>query len=171
MATTAKPGRAHDVEVVWAMPAPAPRLARGTISGPAQPGAIPSITDLTNLARGIATEINFERAALRLQRDAARLANAVEAVCVVFDWPRRAAWTVRGAINNESVKELVAEVAGSGRRSVVGNALLQPIGPAPARAVLALRKPPGATFTIAEISMISVLTDGLASSINRLVTR
>jgi hypothetical protein len=141
----------------------------------ARPGVmatgVPSMTDLTSLAKAIANESSFERAAVRLQHEACRLARAAEALCVVFDWPRRAAWTVQGPIANESVKELVAQVAGSGHRSIIGNALLEPIGPAPSRAVLALRKATGATFSVSEIAMISTLALGLATSIDRLINR
>ncbi len=154
------------------LPAPIPRVPMAT---PARPGVIatgvPSMTALTDLAKAIASESSFERAAARLQQEACKLARAAEALCVVFDWPRRAAWTITGPIANESVKELVAEVAGSGHRSIIGNALLEPIGPAPSRAVLALRKPTGATFSVSDIAMISTLALGLASSIDRLISR
>ena len=150
-------------------------FATGTVTNAAKPGVLatgaPSMTDLSALATMIASESSFERAAIRLQRDACRLARAAEALCVVFDWPRRAARTVQGPIANESVKELVAQVAGSGHRSIIGNALLEPIGPAPSRAVLALRKPTGATFSAQEIAMISTLALGLATSIDRLIQR
>lgn len=150
-----------------------PRFATGTVTA-AKPGVLAtgaSMTDLTTLAKDIANESSFERAAVRLQREACRLVRAAEAVCVVFDWPRRAAWTVQGPIANESVKELVAQVAGSGHRSIIGNALLEPIGPAPSRAVLALRKPTAATFSVQEVAMISTLAMGLATSIDRLINR
>lgn len=159
-----------------ALPPPLPPrvFANGTVTS-AKPGVlatgIPSMTDLTALAKAIANEQSFERAALRLQTEACRLARVTEALCVVFDWPRRAAWTLQGPITNESVKELVAQVAGSGHRSILGNALLEPIGPAPSRAVLALRKPPGGTFSVQEIAMVSTLALGLASSIDRLIAR
>lgn len=140
---------------------------------PARPGVIasgiPSISDLTALARAIANENDFDRAARRLQFEACRLAQATEALCVVFDWPRRIAWTVQGVIGNEQVRELVAAVAGSGRRSILGNALLQPIGPTPSRAVLALRKPIGATYSVSEVAMVSALATGIAPSIDRLI--
>lgn len=157
-----------------AMP-PAPRVfATGTVTS-AKPGTmstgVSSMTDLTTLARAIASESSFERAAVRLQAEACRLVRAAEGLCVVFDWPRRAAWTVNGPIANEAVKELIAEVAGSGHRSIIGSALLEPIGPAPSRAVLALRKPTGATFSSQEIAMVSTLAMGLATSIDRLVNR
>lgn len=142
---------------------------------PPRPGVIasgiPSMTDLTALAVAIAHETSFDRAAIRLQDETRKLARATEALCVVFDWPRRAAWTMSGPIVNESVKELVAGVAGSGQRSIINNALLQPIGPAPSRVVLALRKPPGATFTVQEIAIISTIAIGVTSSLYRLLDR
>lgn len=150
-------------------------FAAGTVTDAARPGVlatgIPSMTSLTALARAIATEISFERAAQRLQQEACRITRASEALCVMFDWPRRIAYTLQGTITNDSVKELVADVAGSGRRSLIGNALLEPLGPAPSRVVLALRKPPGGTFSTQEIAMISTLALGLATSFDRLVTR
>jgi hypothetical protein len=167
------------------MPRPAaimpamPAMFAGTPAAPrfdanaARPGVIasgiPSMTDLTELARAIASEQSFEHAALRLQNEARRLVRVSEVLCVAFDWPRRAAWTLAGPIANVQVKELIAEVAGSGHRSIINSALLEPIGPAPSRAVLALRKPTGATFSVQEIAMVSTLALGLASSIDRLL--
>ena len=167
-----------------ARPAPPPPrvFAAGTVTNAARPGMLMtgvtstvrpevSMTDLTALARTIAAEQSFDRAAIRLQHEACRLVRATEALCVVFDWPRRAAWTVQGPIVNESVRELVAQVAGSGRRSILGNALLEPIGPAPSRVVLALRKPTGATFSVQEVAILSTLALGLAASFDRLISR
>jgi hypothetical protein len=169
----ATPARPAPPPIPYGVTAPVRVFAAGTVTNAARPGVlatgIPSMTDLTALARAIANESSFERAAKRLQIEACKLTRAAEALCVVFDWPRRAAWTIQGPIGNEQVKELVAQVAGSGHRSIIGNALLEPIGPAPSRAVLALRKPTGATFSHQEIAMISTLALGLAASIDRLI--
>ena len=127
--------------------------------------------DLAALASAITAETSFQRAAFRLQMGARWLTGAAEGVVAVFDWKRRTAWTLQGTITNPSVKDLVAQVAGSGQRSVLGNALLEPIGPSPARVVLALRKPHGGHFTNSEIAMMNALSMHIAPSLERLLGR
>jgi len=63
--------------------------------------------------------------------------------------------------------ELVAGVAGSGRRSLIGNALVAPIGPAPARAVIALRR--STPFRSPDIELVAGLANGVASAFERLL--
>jgi hypothetical protein len=191
MATTSAikrlgPEAVTSVELIWTVPPPvrplAPArpgvLAIGTRTtavpvGPIAPMparaplAFPPMHELTAIAVSIAAETTFEGAAVRLQREVARLTGSTEALCVAFDWARRIARTVTGTIHSEQVTELVAQVAGSGRRSLIGNALLVPIGAAPARAVLALRR--GTEFQPQEAELVAGLAAGLAPTFERLL--
>lgn len=166
----ARPEAVTAVELVWTVPPPVlplPRARPGVIASPLSPAPLPSMHDLAEIARAIAIEETFEAAARRLEREARRLTRASEALCVAFDWGRRRAWSAQGPIANEAVVELVAQVAGSGRWSMIGNALVVPIGQTPARAVIALRR--HGTFQLAEAGMVSALAGGVAPSIERLL--
>ncbi|MDB4960397.1 MAG: hypothetical protein JWP01_396 [Myxococcales bacterium] len=191
MATTSaikrqRPEAVTSVELIWTVP-PALRplparpgvLASGTTTSavPVRPlaplpakqpmPAMPPMHELTAIAVSIAAETTFDGAALRLQREVSRLTGATEALCVAFDWPRRLARTVTGIIGSEHVTELVAQVAGSGRRALLGNALLVPIGPAPARAVLALRR--ATAFQPLEAELVAGLAHGVSATFERLL--
>lgn len=63
---------------------------------------------------------------------------ASDVLCVWMDWPRRLAWSIAGPLS-ERLQQLVPEVVGSGQRLVVANAIIQPIGPAPARHALLIK--------------------------------
>ena len=123
--------------------------------------------ELTAIARAIAAEGTFRDAACRLQRELSRLTRSAEVMCVAFDWPRRIAWSANGIVTSEEVMELVAQVAGSGRRALIGNALVAPIGPAPARAVVALRR--ATPYRSPEIELVAGLASGVASAFERLL--
>jgi hypothetical protein len=167
-----RPDAVTAVELVWTVPPPVlplPRPRPGVLASPLAPPPLPSMHELTAISVAIAAEVTFDAAALRFQREARRLTRSTEALCVGFDWPRRIAWTVHGRIANEAVKELVAQVAGSGRWSLLGNALLLPIGAVPARVVLALRRPSGSSFQLAEAAMVSALCGGVAPTFERLI--
>ena len=60
-----------------------------------------------------------------------------------------------------------AQVAWSGRRAVIGNALVAPIGAAPARAVIAARR--ATPFRPPEIELVYELAHGVAAAFARLV--
>jgi len=153
-----RPEAVTSVELVWSVPPPV---------NPVAP-ELPSMHDLAAVSRAIAAEITFPGAARRLEIEAKRLTRSAEAMCVAFDWARRRAWSAAGPITNGAVIELVAEVAGSGRWSIFGNALVAPIGQAPARAVIALRR--SGTYQLAEAGMVSALAGGVAPTFERLLT-
>ena len=67
-------------------------------------------------------------------------------------------------LGSEQVVELVAQVAGSGRRRLIGITLLVPIGPAPARAVVALRR------NTPEVELVAGLAHGVAAAFQRLLS-
>jgi len=79
-------------------------------------------------------------AALRLEREACLVTRSAEASCMAFDWARRTAWSVHGQVTFQQLVDLVAEVAGSGQRAIFGATVIEPIGPAPSRIVLAIRR-------------------------------
>ena len=176
-----RPDAVTAVELVWTVPPPVLPLPRARAGVMARPLAgrdprpavaappLPSMHDLAAVSRAIAIEPTFDAAARRLQREACQLTRSTEALCVVFDWPRRTARTVQGPITNEAVRDLIAQVAGSGRWSLLGNALIVPIGTTPARLVLALRRPSGATYQLAEAGLVSALCGGIAPTFERLL--
>lgn len=164
----ARPEAVTAVELVWTVPPPVLPLPRpGVIATPLSPAPLPSMHDLAEVSRAIAAEATFAGAARRLELEARRITRSTEALCVAFDWARRAAWSAQGPIGNEAVVDLVAQVAGSGRWSMIGNALVVPIGQAPARAVIALRRT--GTYQLAEAGFMSALAGGIAPAIERLL--
>jgi hypothetical protein len=158
------------VELRSRVPAPRPpplRAARpGVLTTPMR--QLPAMRDLTALVRTLSDEAGLRTAIVRLQREMCSLLRLTDALCVWLDWPRRVVWSVTGR-TSEQVQELVLGVAGSGRPSLLGSALLQPIGPPPARAVFAFRRSPGTTFDPGELAMISTLASGLAPALDRLI--
>lgn len=151
------------VELVWAPLIPA---RAGVMATPLPP--LPSMQELAGVSRAVAAEATFADAARRLEHEARRLTRSSEALCVALDWARRRAWSADGEISNPAVIDLVADVAGSGKPSLIGNALVVPIGSAPARAVLALRRP--GTYQRHEAGMVSALCGGVAPVFERLAT-
>lgn len=123
---------------------------------------------LTTIVRELASENVLVDGILRLQRAICRQLHVTDALCVWMDWPRRIAWTISGRLS-EQTEELVAQVAGSGRREIVGSALVEPIGLVPTRAVLALRKPTGGVFAPDELAMIATFSAGIAPALERLI--
>jgi len=163
-----RPDAVTAVELIWTVPPPVLPLA------PARPGVLatpltskPSLHELAAIARAIGAEVTFRDAALRLERELCRLTRCGEGLCVAFDWPRRVAWTAHGAVADQ-VTELVAQVAGSGRCALIGNAVIAPIGPAPARAVIALRR--ATAFRPPEIELVAGLARGVAATFERLLS-
>lgn len=162
-----RPDAVTAVELIWSVPPPVLPFM------PAKPGVLAtplaaSMHELADIARAISAETTFPSAALRLQRELCRLTRSAEGVCVAFDWARRRASTAEGTVVSEQVVELVAEVAGSGRRTLTANALLVPIGPAPARAVIALRRT--TAFRPPEVELVAGLANGVAPAFQRLLS-
>jgi hypothetical protein len=78
------------------------------------------------------------------------------------------AWTLSGRVNHD-FEEAVIEAAGSGKRVMLVGAVIEPVGPTPARAVLALRKPSGIAFSPSELTVISTLAASIAPALDRLI--
>jgi hypothetical protein len=129
---------------------------------------MPSMHELATIARNLASATSLLPGVLTLQRDVGKLLRASDVLCIWIDWPRGIAYCSSGRVSPQ-VHELVTQVAGSGRRSHVGGALVEPLGAAPARAVLALRRPSGAIFTSHELTILHTLAAGLAPVLDRLL--
>ena len=74
-----------------------------------------------------------------IQRQACRITRSAEALCIVLDWARGAAWTLHGDVEGP-LRDLAQEVASTGRRQVIGTTVFEPVGALPARAVLLVRR-------------------------------
>jgi hypothetical protein len=74
----------------------------------------------------------------RFERGLAEYLGATDVLCARMDWARRTAWSTSGPVSPR-LQELVPEVAGSGRRIVLPNAILEPIGIAPAFGALVVK--------------------------------
>ncbi|MCW5807739.1 MAG: hypothetical protein KIT31_35630 [Deltaproteobacteria bacterium] len=129
---------------------------------------MPTMHDLAGVVRDLAAATDRVAGIVQLQRSVQHLLRVSDALCVWIDWPRRTASSISGRVS-EQLEELVIEVAGRGRRSLMGSALLEPVGPAPARAVLALRRPTTLAFGRDELAMIGALAIGIAPALDRLV--
>jgi hypothetical protein len=124
--------------------------------------------ELSGMITNLATARSLAAGVVQLQRDVCKLLRVTDALVVWIDWPRRAAWSVTGRLGDQ-VQELVTTVAGSGRRSIVGSTLVEPLGRAPARAVLALRRSSGSTFGATDVAMIGTLAASIAPALERLI--
>lgn len=123
---------------------------------------------LTALASALAGEASLHAGAARVQGDACRIFHLRDALLLWIDWPHRMAWTIDGRVNHE-LEEAAIDVAGSGKRAFLAGAVIEPLGPAPTRAVLALRKPSGLAFAPSELTVIGTLATSIAPAIDRLI--
>ena len=127
-----------------------PTVVLGSLAQSATPallGKLPVVErEVFQLARRIALQSDLPAAMRVLRHGLSRLTDSPDATCVFFDAALCSAWVVpddsgrRGL--DDQVQQLVARVASSGRRAVLGHALIEPVGPAPARAVFVIRRPP-----------------------------
>ena len=131
----------------------------------AQPTAMQG---LTQIATALAQETSLRAAVEQLQKDAARVLKLRDALCFWIDWPNRIAWTLGGRVNHQ-LEEQVIETAGSGKRGMLAGAVIEPVGPTPARAVLALRKPSGLAFSPSELIVIQTLAQSIAPALDKLI--
>jgi hypothetical protein len=126
--------------------------------------------ELSAAARAVAAEPSLRAAVATLQREACRLTRSRDATVVTFDWTRRTAWTLDGSLVSGEVRALVARVAGGGQRELSGHSLIEPIGGAPARAVLALRRAAGDRFDMNDVALVAAFAGSVAATINRLLS-
>ncbi len=159
---------------------PEPRPEPGLDHEPAAPRAmaegtnpfnspLPSMLELSAATRAVAAEPMLRSAVAVLQREACRLTRAREATVVTFDWTRQTVWTLDGSVMSSEVRALVARVAGTGQRQISGPSLIEPIGGAPACAVLALRRSIGDRFEDHDVALVAALTGSVAATLHRLI--
>jgi len=154
-------------------PGPAPAIAQG--SGSAPLGVTVVIErEVFQLARRIALQADLPAATLVLQHGLSRLTGSPDAMCVLFDPALGSAWALPDgnaprAIDDRAL-QLVAQVAGTGQRAMLGRALVEPVGPAPARAVLVVRRPPnGAAYGAFEIAAIAAIAAAVVGIVGHFV--
>jgi biotin carboxyl carrier protein len=168
-----RPTRAYGTSCAGLAPGPAPALAQGP--APALLGKLPALErEVFQLARRIALQADLPAAMRVLHDGLSRLTDSPDAMCVLFDAALCSAWAVpiadapRGL--DDQVQQLAARVAGSGRRAVLGHALVEPVGPAPARAVLMLRRPPTrAPYGELEIATVAAIAAALVGIVGHFV--
>ncbi|MEO7734713.1 MAG: hypothetical protein ABIY55_27395 [Kofleriaceae bacterium] len=148
---------------------PRPAASSRTEGSGAFSSPVPSMLELSAATRAVAAEPVLRRAVAALQREACRLTRSREATVVTFDWAKRTAWTLDGSLMSGEVRALVTRVAGGGQREVSGHSLIEPIGSAPARAVLALRRGPDERFDEDDVALVAALAGSVAATINRLL--
>ncbi len=112
-------------------------------------------------------ELDTIESALELvQRQAKRVMRATEALCIVVDYARGAAWSVYGTVESAALYELVLDVASSGRRQTIGTTVVEPIGPLPARAVLVVRRQ-ATMYSTAELFALGTVARLAADELDR----
>jgi hypothetical protein len=132
-------------------------------------GAHPTpMQGLTQIVAVLGRELDLRAAVAQLQKRIAGALKLRDALCFWIDWPNRIAWTLSGRVHH-GVEEQVIEVAGSGKRSMLAGAVIEPIGPPPTRAVLALRKPSGIVFTPNDLIVIQTLAQSIAPALDALI--
>jgi len=125
--------------------------------------------ELSAALRAVAAETQLWPAIAVLEREARALTRSHDATVILYDWTRRAGWTLDGSVISDEVRALVERVAWHGRCEVFGHALVEPIGGAPARAVLMLRREAEDRFSPEDLALVSALLGGVAATVNRLI--
>lgn len=126
---------------------------------------------LSAATRAVVAEPQLRSAAAVLQREACRLTGAREATVIALDRTRGTLWTRDDSAMSDEIHRLVAHVAATGQRAVLGHALLEPIGGPPACAVLVLRRRADEQFAANDMALVGALIGGVAATLNRLVER
>jgi hypothetical protein len=125
--------------------------------------------ELSAAMRAVAAEPLLRPAVAVLQREACRLTGAREATLIAPDRTRGTLWTHDSSVISDEIHELVIRVADSGERAVFGHALFEPIGRAPACAVLTVRRRAYERFAADDLALVSALVGGVAATLNRLL--
>lgn len=126
---------------------------------------------LSAATRAVVAEPQLRPAALALQREACRLTGACDATVIALDRTRGTLWTRDDSAMSDEVHRLVAHVAATGQRAVLGHALFEPIGGPPACAVLVLRRRAGEQLAANDLALIGALVGGVAATLSRLIDR
>lgn len=155
------------------VPRPLPVIARG--SALALLGEMPALErEVFQLARRIALQPDLLAAMRVLHHGLSRLTDSPDVMCVLFDAALCTAWVVPHGdaprALDDQVHQLVARVAGSGQRAVLDHVLVEPVGPAPARAVLLLRRPPTrAAYGELEVATVAAISAALTGLVGHFV--
>lgn len=125
-------------------------------------GLTPAIErEVYQLARRIALQAHLPAAMHVLHHGLSRLTASPDALCIFFDPALCSASVFDGSAArqlDDDVQQLVAQVAGSSRRAVLDRVVLEPIGPAPARAVLMVRRSStGPAYGRVEVEIIAAI--------------
>jgi hypothetical protein len=110
--------------------------------------ADPSVRGVACFEQGLATELGVS-----------------DALCVWMDWPRRFAWTIAGPVSPR-MQDLVPEALGRGRRVVLANAIVQPVGPAPARCALVIKGAPAQVLAPMTVRMVERIATQISGSLD-----
>jgi hypothetical protein len=130
---------------------------------------LPSMLELSAAARAVVAETRLPSAIGVLQREVCWLTRSQKATVMTFDGARRTVWSIDGLVSSKEIREIVARVASRGQREVFDHALIEPIGRAPARAVLALWRTHAARFEDDDVALVGALVGSVAATINRLI--
>jgi hypothetical protein len=130
---------------------------------------LPSMLELSAAARAVVAEARLPSAIGVLQREVCWLTRSQKAAVMTFDGTRRTVWSTDGLVSSKEIREIVARVATRGRREVFDHALMEPIGRAPARAVLALWRTHAGRFEADDVALVGALVGSVAATINRLI--
>jgi biotin carboxyl carrier protein len=130
-------------------PAREPRIATALAHGSApQPLVLPPALgrDVFQLARRVALQSDLSAAVRVLRQGLVQLTLSQDASCIFIEPEPASVWMPpdgdQPLVVNDQVEQLIAQVATSGRRVAAGAVIVEPVGAAPARAVLVLRRPP-----------------------------
>jgi hypothetical protein len=146
-----------------------PPTAQAPYAGSPFSSPVRSMLELSAATRAVAAEPQLAGALAALRREACALTRSTSASIVIFEGKQRAARTTDGPITSSEFLEIVTRVAQRGRREVFDNALVEPIGSAPARAVLALWRPQSAPFEPNDIALVAALVGGITATLHRLL--
>jgi hypothetical protein len=112
----------------------------------ARPGVLntPALAPVSQHVHQIAAQPDFPAAIRAIHRAAIALTQSHNALCVLFAGGVAAAAPDGGPSRrlDAEVRSLVETTARAGRRTLLGRIAVEPIGPAPSRAVLIVHRPP-----------------------------
>ncbi len=126
---------------------------------------------LSAATRAVVAEPQLRPAALALQREACRLTGACDATVIALDRTRGTLWTRDDSAMSDEVHRLIAHVAATGQRAVLGHALVEPIGGPPACAVLVVRRRAEERFAANDLALVGALVGGVQATLSRLIDR
>jgi hypothetical protein len=126
----------------------------------ARPGTLnsPALAPVSQHVAQVAAQPDFPAAIRTIHRAAIALTLSQNALCVLFAGGIAAAAPDGGPPRRLSadVRSLVERTALAGRRELLGRIAVEPIGPAPSRAVLIVHRPPAsAPYSFGELATLA----------------